>query len=215
MAGLQRMGSLSGGLRRRPPSRLWVWRAWPLGGRLLARLALLARLRCPLRGLRFGWLSGAPRPSSLRPWRSSAPRVLAAAWVLAFGAGSSRPAVGAACPPFWLGASGIASAPPGRACGLWPLGGGPASAPVGAWVLALAAASLQLSRLSVAMAWLLIRAGCGLVVGVRPPPRPPVRPPTGGSQSSWRSGLCTNCSTDRTYICTDDSTSSSPLPPGG
>ena len=34
-------GQLAGGLRRRPPARLWVWRAWPLGGRLLARLPLL------------------------------------------------------------------------------------------------------------------------------------------------------------------------------
>lgn len=50
------MGSLAGGLRRRPPSGLWWWRAWPLGGRLLARLALLARLRCPLRGLRV-WVA--------------------------------------------------------------------------------------------------------------------------------------------------------------
>ena len=135
--------------------------------------------------------------------------------VLVLGARSSRPAVGAACPPSWPSASGIASLPPVRACGLWPLGGGPASAPVGAWVLALAAASLQLSRLSVAVAWVLVWAGCGLVAGVHPPPRPPVRPPTGGSQSSWRSGFCTNCSTNRTYICTTDSTLSTPLPPGG
>ena len=29
-------------------------------------------------------------------------------------------------------------------------------------------------------AWVLVRAGCGLVAGCSPPPRPPVRPPWGG-----------------------------------
>lgn len=214
-------GQLAGGLRRRPPARLWVWRAWPLGGRLLARLPLLARLRCPLRGLLSGWVCGAPRPSSLRafsvvrlaravrgagcatacPWVSGCgalwvgagfgascaaascpgglrglcrPGRFPAGPVLVLGARSSRPAVGAACPPSWPSASGIASLPPVRACGLWPLVVG--GLPVRPWVPGC-------------LSWLLPR--------------------------STSRGFCTNCSTNRTYICTDDSTLSSLLPPGG
>lgn len=52
--------------------------------------------------------------------------------VLVLGARSSRPAVGAACPPSWPSASGIASLPPVRACGLWPLVVG--GLPVRPWV---------------------------------------------------------------------------------
>lgn len=178
-------------------------------------LALARRLRCPLRGLLSGWVCGVPRPSSLRAFAVVRPacagRCLGAGFwrgVVAPGGRRGLSPVLAVC----LWDSVVAPCPRLRAVAArW----GAACAPVGAWVLVLAAASLHLSRLSVAVAWVLVQAGCGLVAGVRPPPRPPVRPPTGGSQSSWRSGSCTNCSTNRTYICTDDSTLSSLLPPGG
>ena len=172
-------GQLAGGLRRRPPARLWVWRAWPLGGRLLARLPLLVSCvarsgvcclggfvarRVPPRCGRFSvvrlaravrgagcatacpWVSGcgalwvgagfgascaaASCPGGLRGL--CRPGRFPAGPVLVLGARSSRPAVGAACPPSWPSASGIASLPPVRACGLWPLVVG--GLPVRPWV---------------------------------------------------------------------------------
>ena len=187
-------GQLAGGLRRRPPARLWVWRAWPLGGRLLARLPLLvscvarsgvcclggfAACRVPPRCGRFGcppraccpggWVRDRlPLGQRLRRslggcgfWgvlrRRQLPRRAARSlpsWAFSrrAGAGLGRSVV---APGGRRGLSPVLAgclwdsvvAPCPRLRAVAARCGGPACAPVGAWVLVLAAASLHLSRL--------------------------------------------------------------------
>lgn len=106
-------GQLAGGLRRRPPARLWVWRAWPLGGRLLARLPLLVSCVARSGVCCLGGFAACRVPPRCGRFRLSASRVLSG------GLGARPLALGSAAAAFsgWVRVLGRPAPPPAAPAG--------------------------------------------------------------------------------------------------